>query len=177
MDEWLDHPTLADVTGAAQRVVIDRPLAFDGDLVALENIRAVDFAGIELRLTTAEAHGGEFLDVVSHFEEALAAREEFGAEIGAKSVADHGDIEDFRHLVQLADLLLGQELRLIHEHTRDIRCLGDFGHQIEGLSRVDIHLPGVTSTRSDEIATLGIDHRLHHDHAESALLVVVSRFD
>lgn len=173
----LNPAALADVAGATEGVVLHRALAIDGDLIAFEDVSAVDFAGIELGLTATEAHGGELLDVVGDLEESLAAGEEFGTEIRPQSVANHRDIVEFRDLEELADLGGGEELGLIHQNAGDWWSAGDIRQQIKRLIGVDIHPPTVPTARGDKGSTLGIDNGLHDEYTKTALFIVEGGFD
>ena len=92
-----DCATLALVAAATEGVIFDGTFTVDSHLITFEYIPSIHLPSIELSLRATEAHGREFLDVVSYFKQPFAAREDLTTEVSPEAVADNGYITVLGH--------------------------------------------------------------------------------
>ena len=81
---------------------------------------------VEDCLLAAPADGGNLFQAVCDFEETLGAFKQVAGEVGAKSVADDGDIELVHDPGKGIDLFCGEELCLVHDQAVDVFVLIGF---------------------------------------------------
>ena len=84
-------------------------------LTLLQHVALIVKAGVEGRLFAAPADGLDLLQLVRQHQQVIAAGKQVALEVRPQTVADDGNIAVVHQMHQIVDLLLGEELGLVHD--------------------------------------------------------------